>query len=250
MYSLGMNPFGLEHLPAFMVHGVGGFLLNYACFGLAALSLVLRYRRARGMERQQLKWLAFGAVCFVLLTLPWTAALAFRLAPDLVLAQEVLPALGIFALALVPAAIGIALLRYRLYDIDLLINRTLVYGIVTALLAGAFAALSVLMQRLTLAVTGQESEVAVVLAALVVTALFQPLRARVQTQVDRRFYRSKYDVSRTLEQFASQVRDEVELERLTGSLVGVVQETMQPAHASLWLRPRPSAPLGGPPEPN
>jgi hypothetical protein len=236
MYAMASNPFGLAGLPAFMVHGVGGFFLNLACFGLAALALVLRYRRARGVEGQQLKWLAFGAVSFVVLTLPWTAALAFRLAPDLVLAQEVLPALGIFALALVPIAIGIALLRYRLYDIDLLINRTLVYGTVTALLAGAFAALSVVTQRLTLAVTGQESEVAVVLAALIVTALFQPLRSRVQTLVDRRFYRSKYDVSRTLERFASQVRDEVELEHLTHSLVAVVQETMQPAHASLWLR--------------
>ena len=143
-----------------------------------------------------------------------------------------------FALALLPVSIGIALLRYRLFDIDVLINRTLVYGIVTALLAGAFAALSVMTQRLTLAVTGQESEAAVVVAALIVTALFQPLRSRVQTLVDRRFYRAKYDLSRTLEQFASQVRDEVELERLTNSLVGVVQETMQPAHASLWLRPR------------
>jgi hypothetical protein len=250
MYSLARNPFGVEQLPGFLLHGVAGFLLGVICLWLAAFSLVVRYRRARGMERQQIKWLAFGAVCAVALSFPYTAALAFGFGPGGGVGLEVLPSLVLFGATLLPVAIGIALLRYRLYDIDLLINRTLVYGTVTALLAGAFAALSVVTQRLTLAVTGQESEVAVVLAALIVTALFQPLRSRVQTLVDRRFYRSKYDVSRTLERFASQVRDEVELERLTHSLIAVVQETMQPAHASLWLRPYLDAQIADKPEPN
>jgi hypothetical protein len=116
------------------------------------------------------------------------------------------------------------------------INRTLVYGSVTALLTGLFAGLSILTQRLMLAVTGPESQAAVVLAALVVTALFQPLRTRVQMLVDRNFYRRKYDATRTLEQFASQIRDEVELDELTAGLVAVVREALQPSHASLWLR--------------
>jgi hypothetical protein len=131
---------------------------------------------------------------------------------------------------------GVAILRYRLYDIDVIINRTLVYGSLTVLLAGLFAALSIVTQRVVLAVTGQESQAAVVLAALVVTALFQLLRARVQMLVDRRFYRRKYDAARTLERFASQMRDEVELDHLAAGLVAVVRETMQPTHASLWLR--------------
>jgi hypothetical protein len=145
-------------------------------------------------------------------------------------------------------ALTVAILRYRLFDIDVVINRALVYGTLTALLAGTFAALSIVTQRITLAVTGQQSEVAVVLAALVVTALFQPLRSRIQTFVDRRFYRSRYDASRTLEHFAGRVRDEVELDHLTRSLVSVVQNTMQPSHASLWLRQRSEIPVGHPAE--
>lgn len=160
------------------------------------------------------------------------------------------PVIAAIGVTLMWGSVAISILRYRLFDIDVVINRTLVYGIVTAVLAGVFAALSILIQRLALALTGQGSEAAVVMAALVVTALFQPLRTRVQTQVDRRFYRAKYDASRTLERFANQVRDEVELDRLTKSLVAMVLETMQPTHASLWLRPRPSPPAANPPEPS
>jgi hypothetical protein len=200
---------------------------------VAAISLLVRFRRARGVERQQLKWLALGAAIVPILAIPWS----FKYAANVRIAQEVLPALPIFAAALVPVAVGIALLRYRLYDIDIIINRTLVYGAVTAVLAGAFAALSVLTQRLALALTSQESQAAVVLAALIVTAMFQPVRGRVQILVDRRFYRAKYDAARTLQQFASEVRDQVELSQLQVALVGVVHETMQPAHVSLWLRP-------------
>jgi hypothetical protein len=211
------------------------FLLRLvATTGAAALSTVVRLWRARGAERQQIKWFAFAVAI-------WAFAWAGASLVDISRGDRALrasPAIAVLGLTLIFGSIAIGILRYRLLDIDVVINRTLVYATVTAVLAGAFAALSVLTQRITLAITGQESEVAVVLAALVVTALFQPLRLRVQTLVDRRFYRSKYDASHTLERFASRVRDEVELDRLTRSLVTVVQETMQPAHASLWLRPR------------
>jgi hypothetical protein len=238
MFSLARNPYGTVALPAIFTHGTAGQIVSTLCFLVAAVSLLVRFRDARGVERQQLKWLALGAACVPIFAIPWS----FKYAANVRIAQEVLPALPLFAAALVPVAIGIALLRYRLYDVDVIINRTLVYGVVTAVLAGAFAALSVLTQRLTLAVTGHQSEAAVVLAALVVTALFQPVRSRVQRLVDRRFYRTRYDAGRTLERFASQVRDEVELDRLTHTLVMAVHEAMQPAHASLWLRPRLSQP--------
>jgi hypothetical protein len=151
---------------------------------------------------------------------------------------QVVAAAGVVTLAVVPVITGIAILRYHLWDIDVIINRTLVYGSLTALLAGLFAAFSIVTQRLVLAMTGQESQFAVVLAALLVTAVFQPLRARVQTLVDRRFYRRKYDSGRTLERFAGRVRDQVELDHLVTGLVEVAHDTMQPTHVSLWLRPR------------
>jgi hypothetical protein len=196
-----------------------------AAVAFSTLMVLVRLRRARGVERQQLKWFAFAAALLV-------AGLAVMLVYD----WNVGTPLSGAGLAALPVAMGIAIVRYRLYDIDVIINRTLVYGSLTAVLAGVFAGLSILTQRLVLVLTGQESQAAVVLAALVVTALFQPLRARMQVLVDRRFYRRKYDATRTLEQFASQIRDEVELDQLTAGLVAVVRETMQPTHASLWLR--------------
>jgi PDZ domain len=206
--------------------------------GAACGLMLASYQHAStSLARAQLRWIFWGlTVCagsFVLgSVVPSVTHWAIVPLPDWA-------AVGSFALF--PGAIGVAILRYRLFDIDVIINRTLVYGSLTAVLAGLFAGLSILSQRLVLAVTGQESQAAVVLAALAVTALFQPLRVRVQTLVDRRFYRRKYDAGRTLEQFASQLRDEVELDHLTDRLVAVVQDTMQPAHVSLWLR----SPVGG-----
>ena len=191
---------------------------------VSAVSVVVRLSQSRDVERQQLKWFAFAAT----LTVP---AVAVQIVIDWAAGFLLLAC----AVAVLAAAIGIAILRYRLYDIDVIINRALVYGPVTAMLAGLFAALSILTQRVVLAVTGQESQAAVVVAALAVTALFQPLRLRVQTVVDHRFYRRKYDATRTMERFASQIRDQVELDQLTAGLVAVVRETMQPSHASLWL---------------
>jgi hypothetical protein len=132
---------------------------------------------------------------------------------------------------------GIAILRYRLYEIDLLINRTLVYGTLTAMLVALYFVGIVVLQRFFVLLTGQQSTLAVVASTLLIAALFTPLRRRIQSFIDRRFYRSKYDARKTLEAFSAKLRDETDLDALSDDLVGVVRETMQPAHASLWLRP-------------
>jgi hypothetical protein len=188
-------------------------------------SLILRFRRSRGVERQQLKWFTLagaltalgGLAVFLPTESVWTAVLFFGAALS------------------IPVAAGIAILRYRLYDIDVVVNRTLVYGSVTALLAGSYLGLVLLLQVAFSPVT-EGSGLAVALSTLAVAAVFRPVRGRVQALVDRRFYRRKYDAQRTLEGFAAHLRDEVDLDALRGELTGVVGETMQPSHVSLWLR--------------
>jgi hypothetical protein len=140
----------------------------------------------------------------------------------------------------IPIAIGIAILRYRLYDIDIIINRTLVYGTLTAMLVALYFVGIVVLQRVFVFFTSEQSTLAVVASTLLIAALFNPLRRRIQSFIDRRFYRRKYDAAKALQGFSAQLRDETDLDALSDDLVGVVRETMQPAHVSLWIRPETS----------
>jgi uncharacterized membrane protein YhdT len=199
-----------------------------------ASAVFMRLSRAAGVERQQLKWFAYAAVASVIAT-----TLAY-LIPGVIDTplwfERAGVALNVATIPAIPVAIGIAILRYRLYDIDLLINRTLVYGSLTATLVAIYFGGIVVLQRVFVALTGERSTLAVVASTLAIAALFNPLRRRVQGFVDRRFYRSKYDAAKTLEALSAKVRDETNLAALSDDLVGVVRETMQPAHVSLWLR--------------
>jgi hypothetical protein len=199
----------------------------------AAVAMIVRLRRARGEERQQLKWIASAAT-----VLPF-ASLASVVSWYMgwYLAASVLPFL---APVLIPLAAGYAVLRYRLYDIDVVINRTLVYGSLTATLVLVYFGGVVSIQGLFQAVTGrtEQSQLAVVVSTLAIAALFNPLRRRIQAFIDRLFYRRKYDAARTLEAFSHRLRDETDLETLKNTLVSAVRETIQPAHVSLWFRPR------------
>jgi len=228
------NPFGVEGAPWGAIVGPVVFALLPLCILASVLSLVLRFRGSRGEERQQIKWIAFAASLVGLLFL---SVIVTSLIPSLGYLERVLQTVVALSYAGVPIAVGLAVLRYRLYDIDLLINRTLVYGLLTALLAAAYFGGVVSLQFVVRTLTGQESQLAVVASTLSIAALFVPLRRRVQGFVDRRFYRSKYDAAKTLDAFSVRLRDETQLDTLSKDLVGVVTRTVQPAHASLWLRP-------------
>ena len=211
--------------------------------GVAAASVVVGRRGARRVERQQIKWLLYvGPIFFVASGLHigfyyfWLAEGSLGL-----WASYFLVIVGGLS---VPTAIGVAILRYRLYEIDLIVNRTLVYGSLSAMLVALYLGGIVVLQQVFVALTGQQSTLAVVVSTLAIAALFNPLRRRVQGFVDRRFYRKKYDARKTLEAFSAKLRDETDLEALNNDLVGVVRETMQPAHVSLWLRPD-TVPKGG-----
>src|ERR671911_990898 len=201
-----------------------------------AFAVFMRLRRALGVERQQLKWFAYAVAIYAIgttlnvITVAIDAPRGFEWA-----ANAIFTAAG----TTIPIAIGIAILRYRLYDIDILINRTLVYGSLTVTLVALYFGVIVVLQRVFVILTGQQSTLAVVASTLVIAALFTPLRRRIQSFIDRRFYRSKYDARKTLEAFSAQLRDETDLNALSDDLVGVVRDTMQPAHASLWLRSEP-----------
>ncbi|MDP8948282.1 MAG: hypothetical protein M3N09_09330 [Actinomycetota bacterium] len=194
------------------------------------MAVIVRFRRSRGDERPQLKWFAYAVAVMIVVFVLWFSLELTGLVPLSALAFTV-PLLGL------PIATGIAILKYRLYDIDVIVNRTLVYGTLTATLAATYFGGVVLLQGAFRALTGQESQLAIVASTLLIAALFVPLRRRVQTFIDRRFYRRKYDAARTLQDFSARLRDEVELDRLADDLVAVVRETLQPQHASLWLRP-------------
>jgi hypothetical protein len=227
-----VNPLGIEALrPVLGLLDTLTFALYFPLLFASAASLVVRFSRSGSVERQQIKWLALAALAIPVWFL--TNAPIQAVAPGLFLVIDSL------VFATVPVAAGIAILRYRLYDIDVVINRTLVYGSLTALLAVVYLGGVVTTQAIFRTLTGQEEQpqLAIVVSTLVIAALFNPLRRRVQAFVDRRFYRRKYDAAKTLAAFSAKLRDETDLEALNSELVGVVRETMQPAHVSLWLRP-------------
>lgn len=231
------NPIGIEglgeptNLPIFVVLEV----LFAVGVGGAAASVVIRLRRSRGVERRQLEWFAYVTVLFFggsmlagvisdATGIGWLGRSSFML--------------SVVGLVFLPIAVGIAVLRYRLYDIDLIINRTLVYGPLTATLALVYFGGVATTESVFRALTGQnqQPQFAIVVSTLAIAALFSPLRRRIQAFMDRRFYRSTYDARKTLEAFSAKLRDETDLDALDAELVGVIRETMQPEHVSLWLR--------------
>jgi len=236
------NPFGLGAVPWLTTAGYVVLPLLPLCILASALSLVMRYRRSGGEEREQIKWIAFaasvvGLLYMIALVSSFIVPSEIWFAAGLPLWLDFLEYAALLSFTTVPIAMGFAVLRHRLYDINILINRTLVYGSLTAALVTLYFGGIVVLQRLFVLLTGQQSTLAVVASTLLIAALFNPLRRRIQSFIDRRFYRAKYDARKTLEVFSSKLRDETDLEALSGDLVGVVRETMQPAHVSLWLRP-------------
>jgi hypothetical protein len=230
------NPLGMKALRGVGTNSAVGPLESvlYVLGIVAAASLFGRMRRARGVQRQQIKWFAYATVVLV-----GGVVLDFTIseATGVSWLGEIGFVLRMVGLAGLPVAIGIAVLRHRLYNIDRIINRTFVYGALTTMLLAVYVADIVLLQRLFVLLTGERSTLAVVASTLMIAALFTPLRRRIQGFIDRRFYRRKYDARKTLESFSAQLRNETDLEALSDDLVGVVRETMQPAHVSLWLGP-------------
>jgi hypothetical protein len=229
--SILQNPLGIEGLPN-VSRAIEAFM--YALIVVGASSMVARLRQAGRIERQQIKWFAYATAVAI---------------SGVILKNTIYPAVGVMWVWWVglilttvgvvssPVAMGIAIFRYRLYQIDIIINRTLVYGSLTVVLAAVYLGGVVLLQYAFRALSGEGSQLAVVASTLIIAALFIPLRRRIQGFIDRRFYRSKYDARKTLEAFSAKLRNETDLDALSEDLVGVVAVTMQPAHVSLWLRP-------------
>jgi hypothetical protein len=245
--AMVLNGGGFTTYQTFSAAGLLGYTLLVASNVAALFSLILRLYRTWGDERQQIKWFLFAAVPAALCLIP----ILLQYIVDR-FTEEFLPAtvqimswdvywylshVSLFGLLAVSVCTYIAILKHRLYDIDVIINRTLVYGLLTATLVALYVGGILLLQSVFVVLTGEKSTLAVVASTLLIAALFNPLRHRIQSFIDRRFYRRKYDARKTLEAFSSKLRDETDLEALNNDLVGVVRETMQPAHVSLWLRP-------------
>jgi hypothetical protein len=227
------NPLGIPALaalaPLWSLVQLLTIITGMVCF----LAPVLRYRSAGGVERQQLKWLVVGAGFLIFWVAAYMLSLVLTLPP---LLKSIIDLMGSLGAAVIPVVMTFAILRYRLYDIDLIIRRTLIYAVLTFVLAGLYFGGVALIQSLLKPLTGEGNDPAIVATTLIIAALFLPLRQRVQRFIGRRFYRRKYDVAKTIAAFSDHVRDEVELDKLVGRLVEVVDETIQPAHISLWLR--------------
>jgi hypothetical protein len=233
------NPLGLESAEGLLrtIQTMAGIAVP--ALVLAALaSVVVRFRRARGDERQQLKWFTF-VVAAELVLLPGLGGLAERVAPE-VGALVVFPV----SISLIPLAIGVAVLKYRLYDIDRIINRTLVYALLSALLAAVYTSVVLVLVQLSGGIGTTPPSWAVAAATLAAATLFQPARRRIQQAVDRRFNRRKYNTANTIEAFSTRLRDQLDLDTLATELLTVVDQTMEPTRASLWLRPSPDGSSG------
>lgn len=233
------NPLGMEALRPVLrvVEAVMVWMFPVVVF-FSAASLIVRFWRSRGEERQQMKWLTYAVATMAVMILltNWLDAMNSVL-------FAVVDTLTALVFAGIPVAAGIAVLKYRLYEVDTIINRTLVYGSLTAMLALVYLGVVVSLQYVFRAFTGGGSQLAIVASTLAIAALFNPLRRRVQAFVDRRFYRRKYDARKTLEAFSTKLRDETDLDALSQEFLSVVRETLQPEHVSLWLRP--SGRIGG-----
>jgi len=232
-----VNPYGVDS-PVVRVVGIAAGFMIVGSMVASAISVIVRARRAGRVERQQIKWLAYGGALVVGTTLVGGVIAIWNVTVSILIINLAFLGLPIFT--------GIAIVRYRLYDIDILINRTLVYGALTATLALIYFSGVVVTQAIFRTLTGQQEQpqLTIVVSTLVIAALFNPLRRRIQGFIDRRFYRRKYDAAKTLEAFSAKLRDETDLDALSDDLVGVVRQTMQPSHVSLWLRPD-TPPKGG-----
>jgi hypothetical protein len=232
------NPLGIDALGPILAAGWVAILVVVAMMVASAASLFVRYRRARGSERQQLKWLAAaaaGVAVIYAVVVPLGAVLdpSSQHTPVWLSAAETG---SLLSFGLIPVAIVFAVLRYRLYEIDVIIRRTLVYALLVAVLAALYLGGVTLVGGVLRSVTGGSGTIGVTVSTLAVAAAFQPLRARIQRAVDHRFYRGRYDAVRTLESFSGRLREQVDIEAVSGEVLDVVRQTLQPAHVSLWLR--------------
>ena len=228
-----VNPYSVDSPIVGIVGGAAG-VVAIGSMVASAVSLIVRLRRAEGEQRQQVKWLAYGGAMVVGTILVGGVITIWSVNVSIMVMNVALLGLPVFT--------GIAIVKHRLYDIDIVINRTLVYGTLSVTLAALYLGGVAATQAVLGAITNQEqTQLAIVASTLVIAALFNPLRQRIQAFIDRSFYRRKYDVAKTLEGFSMKLRDDTDLEALRGDLVGVVRETMQPAHVSLWLRPQTSS---------
>lgn len=246
--TLAPSPIGLFPFPTDILAAAGSArtildplrevasTISLLCVVVAAFSLFVRHRRAKGVERQQLKWFAYAAAFFApgILLIVWGLRPQTS-APDWVLPLGLVMAAGVGGMG-ISVASAVAILRYRLWDIDIIIHRTLVYGFLTAALAIVYLASVVLLQNILQALTGKQSPLVVVVSTLIIAALFSPLRRRIQDLIDRRLYRRNYDAAQILAHFAATCRDQVDMNSLTAELLRVAETTMQPESVSLWLK--------------